>query len=352
MIDAASGASEAVSRRSVLAGPVVAIVTVMAALLATQSVGVPLRDPDHVGLRRLAMVWGLALVLVVLDIVVRAARQSGTVRPSLATIRHVRAARWTRNRGLAVGGALVSFYATYVAYRNLKSVLPLVRPGDLFDRQLADFDRIMFAGKDPAELLHSLLGTGVSTQVLSTVYVSFVVLLPLALAFALVFSPDLQRGLFFATALSINWLLGAASYFLIPARGPIYFVPADFGQLPDSHASYLQGLLLDERREFLADPSAVGAAQNIAAFASLHCSLLFTVAMTAQLLGLRRSGRIALWVLFAVSVVATVHLGWHYVIDDIAGVAIGLMALVLARVLTGFDPRATRLLRGRESPAT
>lgn len=347
-----TGTSGSVSWRSVVAGPVVAIVTVLAALVATRSAGVPLRDPDHVGARRLAMVCALVVVLVVLDIVVRAAKQSGTTTPSLTAMRSVRATRWTRHRGVAVGSALVSFYATYVAYRNLKSVVPLLRPGDLFDRQLADFDRSMFGGSDPAELLHTLLGTGVSTQVLSTVYVAFVFLLPLALALALVFSPDLQRGLFFATALSINWPVGAASYLLLPARGPIYFAPAGFADLPDSHAAYLQHLLLDQRRVFLADPSAADAAQNIAAFASLHCSLLFTAAMAAQLLRLGRRLRIALWILFVVSAVATVHLGWHYVVDDIAGVGVGLIALALAHILTGYAPRAMRPLPRRERSTT
>lgn len=344
------GVQESVSRRVVVAGPVVAIVTVLAALLATRAAGVSLRDPDHVGARRLAMVCCLALALVALDIVIRGVRRSDALRSSLTAMRSVRRERWTRNRGVAVGSALVSFYVTYVAYRNLKSVVPLLRPGELFDRQLADFDRIVFVGNDPAELLHTLLGTGIATQVLSTVYVAFVFLLPLSLAVALVFSPRLQGGLYYATALSINWTLGAASYFLLPARGPIYFAPAGFADLPDSHAAYLQGLLLDQRHEFLADPSAPGAAQNIAAFASLHCSLLFTAAMAAHLLGLARGLRMGLWVLFAVSAVATVHLGWHYVIDDVAGVVIGLVALGLAGVLTGIEPRPARPLRTRESP--
>ena len=40
-----------------------------------------------------------------------------------------------------------------------------------------------------------------------------------------------------------------------------------------------------------------------------------------------------------VTLIATVYLGWHYVVDDIAGIAIGVASLLLARLLTGFDPR-------------
>ena len=48
--------------------------------------------------------------------------------------------------------------------------------------------------------------------------------------------------------------------------------------------------------------------------------------------------------LLAVTTAATIYLGWHYVVDDVAGVLIGLVALALARVLTGFELRSSRRL--------
>ena len=328
-----------------VAGSVVAVVTLVAALLATRAAGVPLRDPDHVAAKYLVLVGFAVLVLVGLDVVVRAGRRSGTFRPSRTAMRSVRRERWSWDRAVAVGSALVSFYVSYMAYRNLKGVVPLLRPGELFDRQLADFERGLFGGNDPAALLHSLLGTGVQTQVLSAVYVIFIVLLPLSLGLALVFSPNLRSGLFYATALSINWPLGAASYFVLPALGPVYAEPAGFAHLPASEVTYLQGVLLDQRLEFLRDPVAADVAQSIAAFASVHISMIFTAALAAHLLGLGRRLRIGLWVLLALTTAATIYLGWHYVVDDVAGVVIGLAALTLARALTGFEPRTARRLR-------
>jgi len=328
--------------RSVLAGPVVALVTLLAALLATQAAGVPLRDPDNVAGRRLGWVACMVLGLVLLDVVVRAGRRSGTRTPSRVAMRSVRRERWSWYRGLAVASALVSFYVSYLAYRNLKSVVPLLRPGDLFDRQLAGFDRGLFGGNDPAALLHTLLGTGVQTHVLSVVYVFFIIFVPLSLALAMVFSPDLPGGLFYATAMSINWPLGAASYLLIPALGPIYATPGAFADLPTSGTSRLQDMLLDDRLEFLRDPVATGTAQSIAAFASVHVSMILTAAVAAHLLGLTRRLRVGLWTLLAATVAATIYLGWHYVIDDFAGVLIALTALAAARALTGFERRTTQ----------
>ena len=50
----------------------------------------------------------------------------------------------------------------------------------------------------------------------------------------------------------------------------------------------------------------------------------------------------ALWIWLGVTIIGTVYLGWHYVIDDVAGIAMGAIALFVASALTGFDLRAER----------
>ncbi|CAA9518473.1 MAG: hypothetical protein AVDCRST_MAG13-3219 [uncultured Solirubrobacteraceae bacterium] len=327
--------------REALAAPVVAVGALITALLATDAAGFRFRDPDHVAARYFAAV-GLAVVLVVaLDVVLRARRATGSRRPSREAMREVRRSRWTPRRMLVAGGALLSFYVTYLSYRNLKGALPLLRPGDLFDRQLAELDRDLFLGNDPAVLLHDLLGVGLPTHVLSTVYAAFILFLPLCLGLTLVFSPDLATSLFFATALSINWLLGIASYYLLPALGPIYADPATFAGLPYSEVTRLQEMLLDHRTAFLRDPD-TGTPQAIAAFASLHIAMSVTPLVAAYLLGLGRRVKLALWTWLVVTTVATIYLGWHYVVDDVAGLAMGALSLLMARALMGYDVRAAR----------
>src|SRR5215208_3482605 len=156
----------------------------LAALVATDAAGVPLRDPDHVYLRRLGLAAALTLLLVGVDIVVRAARRSERRFPSRAELGRVRRERWTPARGVAVATAPVSFLVTYLAYRNLKSVVPLLRPDELYDGRLADLDRSLFAAHDPADLLHSVVGTGLLTQALSGAYMLFFVFIPVSLAAA------------------------------------------------------------------------------------------------------------------------------------------------------------------------
>jgi hypothetical protein len=324
--------------RALAGAPLVAVVLLITAVAACEHAGIAFRDPDSVAAQYILLVGAGVALLVALDVALCAARRTGTRLPTRAAMRAVRRERWTPRRAIAVGIALVSFYATYLAYRNLKSLVPFLRPGDLFDRELADIDHGIFLGHDPAALLHGLLGTGVSAHVLSTFYAAFIVFLPLSLGVALVFSHRLQLSLFYATALSVNWVLGAATYFLLPALGPIYAFPQWFAELPHTEVTRLQQMLLDDRVGFLADPT-TGTPQAIAAFASLHVAMSFTALRVVQLLRLDRRLRIALWAWMGLTILATVYLGWHYVVDDVAGVAIGALALVLARLLTGFDPR-------------
>ena len=324
-------------RRAIVAGPAVAAFTILVALVSTAAVGVSLRDPGGVTARRLATVLVMTLAIAGVDLVVRATLRSAGTWPSRAALAAVRRERWPLRRGLAVTGALVAFYATYLGYRNLKSIVPLVRPGDLFDAQLADADRVLFLGHDPAALLHDLWGIGAATELFSFVYMLFFLFIPLTLGAALVLLPDLRQGFFFVTAMALNWVLGAGSYFLLPALGPIYVDPGAFAGFPDSAATHLQAALLEQRQAFLRDPE--GTAQSIGAFASLHTSIFFTAALAAHLLGLGRTVKAVAWILFALTVGATIHLGWHYVVDDLAGMAIAVLALAGACVICGYDPR-------------
>ena len=244
-------------RRGIVAGPLVAAVTLVAALVLTGTLSaspsaIPTTSP------RSTCCWSASASrgLVGLDILLRARALSQRFPPSRAAIR---ASAASAGRGTAAWSRAArwrGFYVTYMAYRNLKAIVPLVRPHAHFDGQLADLDRMLFGGgTDPSILLHRLLGEGIPTHILSTAYVAFIVFLPLTIGLALVFSRDLQAGLLYTTAQSVNWVLGAASYFLLPSLGPVYADPAPFAALPYSEVTRLQGVLLDQRVAFLAHPA-------------------------------------------------------------------------------------------------
>ena len=68
-------------------------------------------------------------------------------------------------------------------------------------------------------------------------------------------------------------------------------------------------------------------------------------ALIAQLLGLRRFVRVSLWTFLVLTTLATIYFGWHYIVDDIAGAAIGIAAVVLGAKATGHELRPARARR-------
>lgn len=307
----------------------------------------PVRDPDGF----LGPSWVrlplIALGMIALDIVPRVVLRRRDKPTFLAAAAWVVRDRWPVSRLLAVAAGLGSFYIAYVAYRNLKSFLPFVDP-QLRDAWLIRTDRWFTFGSQPGDLLHELLGTGVSADVLSFVYMIFLPFVPLSLAAALVWSDNLARGAWYATALCFNWILGTASYYMAPSLGPIYTQIRSFVDLPATEVTGLQAALWRNRVEVLADPHATSSVHGIAAFASLHTSIVLTAALVAHLAGMNRVVKAVMWTFFALTAIATVYFGWHYVLDVFAGVVIAGVSVWAAYLSVGAVGGAARARRAAE----
>jgi hypothetical protein len=335
-MNAAEEARE-VERRHWLAPVAIGVcaLAVMFTVAATQ--GLPIRDPDARFVQSPLVLIVLILAgFLLIDVIPRAIRSAfGGSEGFGRASKRIFGERWWNRRGLIVCACILGFYATYLSYRNLKSFVPFVAGGN-HDAGLLDFDRSLFFGHDPSALLHSLLGTGISAEVLATAYVAFLSFVPISLGVALVWSSRVKVGVWYVTALTINWMLGIISYFLIPSLGPIYTRPDLFSDLPYTKVTELQGTLMEHRTEVLADPHASDAVGSIAAFASLHVAVIATAALIAHFARAPRLLRIGLWTYLALTSLATIYFGWHYVSDDIAGLAIAGVSTYTAAALTGF----------------
>ncbi len=312
----------------------VALVTGIAAVVCAIYLGLPLRDPDgFLGPTYVRLPLIVALMLAA-DVIPRALVRARSPRTALGQVLVVARERWPWRRLRPALIGLAAFYATYVSYRNLKHFLPLLRP-DLVDEELLELDLAMGGGVAPAQWVHDVLGTGVAAHVLSWVYLAFLIFVPASLAFALVSNGRGREASWYVTALCLNWSLGTASYYMLPSRGPIYAEPRLFSSLPETGTSQLQDSLLISRWLVLTDPQGTERIQSIAAFASLHVSIIFTAALIAQLTLRSVTVRTVLWGFFVLTVTATIYFGWHYIVDDIAGLAIGTASVLLAGWGTG-----------------
>ena len=241
---------------------------------------------------------------------------------------------WDRERITLVVLGLVCFYVTYVSYRNLKSFLPFIMGEDKYDRELHLIDRALFFGHEPATVLHEVFGTGISAHVLSSIYLWFLPLVPLALAAWLVWSSNITFGYWFATSQVIAWSLGTASYYALPTLGPGFQYSYLYTDLPDTGTSALMEGLFYGRKGVLRD-GVDGVVQSVAGFASLHVAITLLVALMVQYTLRQRWIHWVFWINFAITVVATLYFGWHYIADDFAGIVIALVAFWVGGLASG-----------------
>jgi hypothetical protein len=304
---------------------VVVVVFGVVTLVRSAQLGIPLRDPGGAMFRgRLTSAVVLVLVLAAADVVVRTALRDRSWHGLGRTVRD----RWSTGRLLAVAAGLLAYHVVYVCYRNLKSwdALNTSRDSDLLA-----FERGIFLGHSPAVLLHDLLGTHDAAYVLAVIYKSFTYLVPLSVAGSLALIPDVRRAYLFLCSAVWVWILGVASYYLIPTLGPFASAPQEFADLARTGITGSQGGYLVQRAHFLADPSAGDAFVSISAFASLHVGFTCMVLLVARLYGWRRTTQV-LAVYLAAVMVATVYFGWHFVVDDVAGVLLAVLAVTLGRI--------------------
>jgi membrane-associated phospholipid phosphatase len=77
----------------------------------------------------------------------------------------------------------------------------------------------------------------------------------------------------------------------------------------------------------------------------------FTALLAAYMLDLGRRVKQALWIWLALTFLATIYLGWHYVSDNVAGLMVGATALFLARLLVGSERPAVQAMETRPGRA-
>jgi len=301
------------------------------AIARSVQVGIPFRDPDGAFLvsRVLLTLW-IFLGLLALDGLIRTGRPR-TVRRVWATVRR----RWPIRRLALAWAALLAYNLTYFSYHNLKSWDAFNSPGDAM---LTEWDRWLFFGHSPAVLLHDVFGQHAAAWVLMVWYETFPALAVVAFPAAVVMAKRMQDAYVGIVAFVWVWILGTATYYLIPSLGPFHAEPGDFAGLPHMMIQDTQARYMAQHDYLLAHPHAGDAFAQVSAFASLHVGVTATILGLAWWHRLRRT-TIALGVFLAGTMVATVYLGWHFAVDIPAGLAIAALAWWLAPRTVGVRRR-------------
>lgn len=313
-------------------------------------IGVPIRDPEGTLLGRRMIGPVLLMVLFAyLDSLRRAWRlkRGGTTgRLPMLSVRVFLDRWWWKRLLLAIIG-FMSFAFTYLAYRNLKSFVSLI-DYRTYDPQMLAIDRWLAFGNDPGNVLHELLGTGVAAQVLSWVYLIYIPLVAITVSAALAFVERMREAYVFVATYMWCWILGTASYYAIPTLGPFASRERIFEDLPYTNVARLQKALIDNRIELHADNVGDIVVGGIAGFASLHVGVVVAVIMLMRYYRQRTLFYISLAFLVPTTF-ATIYFGWHFIVDDLAGVFVGWFAFVLGRATV--YPRILLVWRRRAAEA-
>lgn len=175
------------------------------------------------------------------------------------------------------------------------------------DARLAAIDRLLFFGRDPLDLLQSIVSRPLS-EWLSASYTFYLPLFPLVLGWIYAL-PRRGRVPFRETVFALTLVLavGYVLYGIVPAKGPLFTRRFDVS-LDLYYVGWLKDQLMDRTR-IPRD-----------CFPSLH-----TAASLILLWATQRHARGLFWVLAPIVLsipVACVYLRYHYVIDVIAGIAL------------------------------
>ncbi len=328
----------------------VAVLMSALAVTASLSVGRPLVDPEGFlgpSWTRLPLLVGAALLV---DLVPRALWQGrGKPAAAWASIQQRWRQHWTRERFTLVVLGIGCFYLTYVAYRNLKSMMPFVMSYRIdgaqkpitYDRELHLVDKALMFGHDPAGVLQSIFGTGFMAWGLSYFYMLFIPMVAVLVAIWVVWSRNITYGYWFVTSQVLIWSLGTATYYALPTLGPGFEYVNSYINLPNTPANQLMTSLSDSRHNLLY--ANTDSMNSVAGFASLHTGVTLLWALMVQYTVRNRILKIVFWVNFCITVVATIYFGWHYLADDVAGVMIALVSFYVGGKASGqvFDHRGS-----------
>jgi hypothetical protein len=313
----------------------VALLMGVTAVIAAVALGEGLKDPDG----SLGPSWVRLPLLVagafVIDVLPRSLWRSRHRFQSFpGQARTIISEHWTRERIQLVVIGLVSFYVTYVSYRNLKNFLPQVN-GTLHDAALHQVDKLLLLGNDPALVLHNVLGDNYAAHVLAVVYLLFLPISPASLVVYLVWSRNISYGYWYATAQCLAWMLGTVSYYALPTLGPNFAYPFRYKELDQTGVTTLLDSLNYSRLDVLSHPQSTNAIQSVAGFASLHVGIILTLALITHYTVRHAAIRWTMWVYFGLTVLSTLYFGWHYIADDVAGALIAIVAVWLGGKATG-----------------
>jgi hypothetical protein len=242
-------------------------------------------------------------------------------------------------------GLVVSTFAT--AYTFTKKAIPLVHPF-AWDETFMRWGKAIHFGMQPYQILAPVLDVPLATYGLSMIYALWFPIMFCCLFWQGFERSDTALRLQFLLGFMLTWFVGSSMLgTLFSAAGPAFY-----GRLlpgPDPYAP-LMAWLVEANRSYpiwslpvtkeLWNAYASGAQglNGISAMPSMHVATSVLIAILGFASGPRWLG----WMLSAFAVLVffgSIHLGWHYAVDDYAGAVVAASSWWIAGKLVAWDRR-------------
>jgi hypothetical protein len=237
-----------------------------------------------------------------------------------------------RSRVAAVAGALALGAITAGAFSAMKGAVPVAVPFYL-DPALARLDRAVF-GTDPWHLTHALFGW--ATPAIDEFYLTWLLVMLVAFNLVLLTKPSAFKTQSLVAYVLMWPLVGTLGSFAFSSAGPI-FHDALFGgnsgliaTLQQEGATRALGLAQRLWAAYVHRYDTLGS--GISAMPSMHIAMACWAALTFRA-AFPRFGWIG-WTYVGLIWFSSVHLGWHYVSDGVAGIAGALLVWRIAGAIS------------------
>ncbi|HTO81700.1 MAG TPA: phosphatase PAP2 family protein [Methylomirabilota bacterium] len=274
---------------------------------------------------------------------------------------------WTEMTGrmlpverLAQALLLLAIFPVFAAtFSYFKIAIPAFNPFS-WDIRLADWDRSLHGGLDPWELMQPLLGHPFVTAALNAAYHAWFGVTYGAILWLMVDTQRPRLCMRYLLTFVLIWiLLGNLAATVFSSAGPVYYgrvtgVADQFAPLMGylhaaNHVVAVPALDVQELLWHWYKSGSFVAGAGISAMPSLHVGVAFSFFLVCRAI----DGRLALaaGIFAAITLVASVHLGWHYAIDGYAAiVGAWFIWIAVGRLLE--LPAVVRLLWGEEGTPT
>jgi hypothetical protein len=255
-------------------------------------------------------------------------------------------------RRLALGLPMLLIFVFFAAiFTDIKQNIPRISNFS-WDMTLAEWDRLLHFGKHPWQWLQPVLGYPVVTFLINFIYnFWFFAMWIFVVYLAFGHRTSALRTRFFL-AFFLSWSLGGSLLALVfSSAGPCYF--SRLGLSPDPYAelmSYLHSVTeiypvwaLNVQDTLWQSYTQGGFVAGISAMPSMHNATALLMALAGRRIN-RQLGYV-LWIHCALIFIGSIHLAWHYAVDNYFGWAVALACWWIARPLARWWEGQTHIRR-------